>query len=62
MRGCQISIHVIVDGKRVFQNLVNSGVICDWREPNIIRVAPFPLYNKFVEVYEFFEIFKKSLL
>jgi kynureninase len=36
-------------------------VIADWREPNVIRVAPVPLYNAFEEIFKFYEIFKSTL-
>lgn len=49
-RGCQLSLK-IKNGKEVFEGLINSGVICDWREPDIIRISPAPLYNTFEEVY-----------
>jgi kynureninase len=45
----------------VFDKLTKAGVIADWREPDVIRVAPVPLYNTFEEVFQFVEIFKKSL-
>ncbi len=61
MRGCQISIHVKENGKLLHQALTDTGIICDWREPDVIRVAPAPLYNKFIEVYEFIETFKSFL-
>ena len=61
MRGCQISIHTKENGKQLHQTLTQAGVICDWREPDVIRVAPFPLYNKFIEVYNFNEILKTFL-
>jgi kynureninase len=61
MRGCQISIHIKENGHQIHDKLTNAGIICDWREPNVIRVAPFPLYNKFIEVYEFMEIFKSLI-
>ena len=44
------------DGKKIFDALIKAGVIADWREPNVIRVAPVPLYNSFKDVYRFGEI------
>jgi kynureninase len=43
-------------GKVIFDALLKEGVIADWREPNVIRVAPVPLYNSFEDVYRFGEI------
>lgn len=60
-RGCQLSIFMKQNGKKVFRNLEKSGVFADWREPDVIRVAPVPLYNTFEEVFLFVEIFKKAL-
>ncbi|HEU5147004.1 MAG TPA: kynureninase [Chryseosolibacter sp.] len=60
-RGCQLSLFMKRDGRKIFQLITQSGVIADWREPNVIRVAPVPLYNTFEEVYNFGEIFAKSL-
>jgi kynureninase len=60
-RGCQLSIYMKQNGKKVFNALTKAGVVADWREPNVIRVAPVPLYNTFEEVFRFTEIFKKSL-
>ncbi len=60
-RGCQLSIYMKQSGKKVFNALTKAGVIADWREPNVIRVAPVPLYNTFEEVFRFAEIFKKVL-
>jgi kynureninase len=52
-RGCQLSILVHEHGKEVFGKLEAAGVTCDFREPNVIRVAPTPLYNSFHEVWRF---------
>jgi kynureninase len=60
-RGCQLSIYMNRNGKKVFNALTKAGVIADWREPNVIRVAPVPLYNTFEEVFRFVEILKKAL-
>jgi kynureninase len=55
-RGCQLSILVREHGKEVFGMLEAAGVTCDFREPNVIRVAPTPLYNSFHEVWRFAKI------
>jgi kynureninase len=57
-RGCQLSIRIPGErsrGRRVLDRLGELGVICDWREPDVIRVAPVPLYNRFAEVFTFSE-------
>jgi kynureninase len=55
-RGCQVSMLMLKNGKMIFEQLVKQGVFADWREPNSIRLAPVPLYNKFEEVWRFGEI------
>ena len=60
-RGCQLSIQMKQNGCKVFNRIMKDGVMADWREPDVIRVAPVPLYNTFVEVFRFSEIFKKAL-
>ena len=60
-RGCQISILMKQNGRKVFNTITKAGVIADWREPDVIRVAPVPMYNSFEEVWRFVEIFKKGL-
>ena len=57
-RGCQLSIFLKKNGKWIFNALSKNGVSLDWREPNVIRLAPVPLYNSFEEVFRFVEIFK----
>lgn len=59
--GCQISLLFHQKGKEVFQALTDAGVVADWREPNVIRIAPVPLYNKFIEVYRFGNIIHQIL-
>lgn len=55
-RGCQLSILVHEHPKELFKKLESAGVKCDFREPNVIRVAPTPLYNTFHEVWRFAQI------
>lgn len=50
-RGCQLSILTDANGKDLFKHLQNHGIIADWREPNVIRMAPVPLYNSFEDVW-----------
>ena len=60
-RGCQLSIIAQGYGKSLYDKLMANGVISDWREPNVIRCAPVPLYNSFEDVYKFGEILKSLL-
>lgn len=60
-RGCQLSIFCHKNGKQLFDALNKEGVISDWREPNVIRVAPVPLYNTFEDVYHFTRILREGL-
>lgn len=50
-RGCQISLLTDDGGRRLFEYLSAQGVVADWREPNVIRFAPVPLYNSFEDVW-----------
>jgi kynureninase len=59
--GCQVSMLMLKDGKKIFDELMKQGVIADWREPNVIRVAPVPLYNSFEDIYRFGEIISKVI-
>lgn len=51
-RGCQLSILTETNGKLLFNHLQNHGIIADWREPNVIRMAPVPLYNSFEDIFK----------
>ena len=59
-RGCQLSIVMQSEGKKTFDKLTNNGIIADWREPDVIRVAPVPLYNSFQDVWRFTKIFEEN--
>lgn len=58
-KGCQVSMLMLKNGHAIFNELKKQGVIADWREPNVIRVAPVPLYNSFEDIYKFGEIINK---
>jgi kynureninase len=60
-KGCQVSMLMLEKGKEVFEALKQHGVLADWREPNVIRVAPVPLYNTFTDVFTFGQIVKTIL-
>ena len=60
-RGCQISIRVKNGNKALFDKITDNGVIADWREPDVIRIAPVPLYNSYSDVYSFYEILAEIL-
>lgn len=51
-RGCQLSVVCTQNAKEIFNYLTDNGVIGDWREPNVIRLSPVPLYNSFKDVFE----------
>lgn len=60
-RGCQLSIQVKNADKKLHTKLTEAGVISDWREPDVIRIAPTPLYNSFEDVFRFSEKLKSVL-
>lgn len=60
-KGCQVSLSV-KNGKQVFDALTENGVFADWREPDVIRVAPVSLYNSYAEVWQFAQILKEAIL
>jgi kynureninase len=59
-RGAQLSLYFNKNGKAIHTKLIESGVIVDFREPGVIRVAPAPLYCSFEDVYRFYEIIKDN--
>lgn len=61
-RGCQLSLVFKKNGKKVFEGLQNQNIIADWREPDVIRLAPVPLYNSFVDIMKFGEILKQVII
>jgi len=60
-RGAQLSIRIHQGGRRISDRLVDQGAICDWREPDILRVAPVPLYNTYADVHHFANRFFAAL-
>lgn len=60
-RGAQISIAVPTQGKAIHEAITQRGVVADWRNPDVIRVAPVPFYNTFEEVWLFGELLKESI-
>ena len=60
-RGCQLSLLIHQGGKAVFDEWYQHGVVGDWRNPNVIRLAPAPLYNSFMDVFRFAKILEQSL-
>ena len=60
-RGCQVSISIHQNAKAVFDTLMPLGIFADWREPNVIRVAPVPLYNSFEEIFIFADTLRQLL-
>ena len=57
-RGCQLSVVMLRRGKEIFDALKKRGVLSDWREPDVIRFSPVPLYNTFEDVYQLGQILK----
>ena len=60
-RGCQLSVYLHGQGRELFEYLMKNGVITDWREPNVIRLAPAPFYCSFEDMYEFGQILKRGI-
>ncbi|WP_340075614.1 kynureninase [Leptobacterium sp. I13] len=61
-RGCQLSVFLHGEGRSLFDYLMKKGVITDWREPNVIRLAPVPLYCSFEDMYRFGQILKEGII
>ena len=60
-RASQLSVLLHGEGRSLFDYLMGNGVITDWREPNVIRLAPVPLYTSFADMYEFGQILKRGI-
>lgn len=60
-RGCQLSLQVRGADKSLFDEISRRGVVADWREPDVIRIAPVPLYNSYEDVWRFVDILRASL-
>ncbi|MCV9932199.1 kynureninase [Flavobacterium sp. LS1R47] len=61
-RASQLSVLLHGEGRSLFDYLMKNGVITDWREPNVIRLAPVPLYCSFEDMYEFGQVLKRGIL
>ncbi|MEI7509705.1 MAG: kynureninase [Flavobacterium sp.] len=61
-RACQLSVFLHGEGRSLFDYLMKNGVITDWREPNVIRLAPVPLYTSYQDMYHFGQILKEGIL
>ncbi len=61
-RGCQLSLIFEKNGRSIHHELTKNGIIADWREPNVIRLAPAPLYNTYEDVYRFGEILSSIIV
>ena len=60
-RGCQLSLLMKGKGRMTFDRITKAGIVADWREPDVIRIAPVPLYNTFQEAHRFSQIFQEAL-
>ena len=61
-RGAQLSILAKGQGKQLFYRLTNIGVVADWREPNVIRIAPAPLYNSYEDCFRFAQFLERAIV
>jgi len=60
-RGCQLSVKFSVEVQRVHEKLSEKGVIVDVRKPDVIRIAPAPLYNSFSDVHQFVTLLEQAM-
>jgi kynureninase len=61
-RGAQLSLQIAGGrGREILGRLTDEGVVCDFREPDILRVAPVPLYNRFLDVHRFVQVLEEVL-
>lgn len=63
-RGCQLSLRLAggrAQARGAYEQLGKQGVVCDWREPDVIRVAPTPLYNTFSDIWRCCDLLAKAL-
>ena len=60
-RGSQLSVLLHGEGRALFEYLTKQGVLADWREPNVIRLAPVPFYSSFSDMYRFGQLLKQGL-
>jgi len=60
-RANQLSVFLHGEGKELFNYLMKNGVITDWREPNVIRLAPVPFYCSYEDMYRFGQILKQGI-
>lgn len=60
-RGCQVSIVLRSNGRAIFDHLMKNGVSAGWREPEVLRVAPVPLYNSFEDIWQFGNLLEAAL-
>lgn len=61
-RASQLSVFLHGEGRSLFDYLMKNSVITDWREPNVIRLAPVPLYSSFEDMYDFGQILKQGIV
>jgi kynureninase len=60
-RGNQISLLFLQNGRLVYDALMNEGITVDWREPNVIRFAPVPLYNSFEDIWRLVDAIRRVI-
>ncbi|WP_431211167.1 aminotransferase class V-fold PLP-dependent enzyme [Puia sp. P3] len=58
-RAAQLSLYFGPEGKPIHQRMIDAGIVVDWREPGVVRVAPTPMYNSFEDVFRFCDILQQ---